>query len=177
MSEREPHEDERRLQALFDQTASEPEPEVLDRLARSAAQIPEVRRPWYEKLWRRQPWAMGVVAAAAALALVVGMSLDDDAAPRDPVALVTPSAGTAAPVPSAVTDEGLDELLAFDVTDSLDGEVATLDADPLGAWDDGEDVLLANDNPIEALDLLFYDPFDEVDTLGSAFDDVLAEGG
>lgn len=173
MNELEPQDDERRLQALFDQTAPAPEPDVLQRMARAAARIPESSVPWYRKLWLTRPWAVGMLATAAALTLIVGISLDDEATRRDPGAV---AASAPAEVPSA-SEDGLDELLAFEVTDDLDGDVAALDADPLSAWVDGDEVMLASDSPLEALDLLFFDTLDDVDTLGHAFDDVLAEGG
>ena len=170
--------DEAALRALFDETAQPPDPQAIQRMARAAAQIPELHRPWYQKLWSRPYAAMGLAAAAAA-ALIIGIQ---DPTPPDPSAGRTaglPTAGlSAAGLPTStasVEDTSLDELLAFELTDNGDDEVAALDADPFTGWDEDGDTV--DDHPAAALDVLYGDDFSDIELLGSAFDDVLTEGG
>ena len=165
-------EDEQGLQELFDRTANEPDELALQRMARKAAQIPETRRaPWY-----RSPWVAGAAAVAAAVALYVGLPASDDGL----TSLFTSSPTTTASTTSPLVKDVDQELLVFDIADDVEevppNEVA-LDADPLTALEGGDDVMLASDNPLYALDLLFVDAYDEPDVLGGAFDDVLTEGG
>lgn len=158
------------LKALFDETASAPEPATLQRMARAAAQIPRAPVPWYAKLWSPRSFALGA-ALAAAVALVWVVRHDE---PQwAPVA-----SAPAVPSGEEVPDE-LNELLAFELSDDIDGSpeaepLAALDADPLTAWDE-DDTL---DDPfLSALDVLILDDDDDVELLGLVFDDMLTEGG
>ncbi len=178
-TELEPDDDERALQALFDQTAQPPDTATLQRIARKAAQIPSAR-PWYQPVWLRGPWGAVAVSAAAALALVVGLLSLRDGDRHRPIATTTAPLAGSAPSSSPQGDE-LDALLAFDLTESTepDDALEPLDIDPLAAWVDDDAALLASDEPVDlgALDLLFVDAFADSELLGGAFDDVLAEGG
>ena len=158
------------LQALFDDTASPPDPVALQRMARAAAQIPKTPVPWYAKLWSPRPVALGA-ALAAAVALVWVVRQDDTT--------VAPVASAPALPSSDDVPDDLNELLAFELSDDVDGSLvdeplAVLDADPLAAWDEDDGL---DDAFLSALDVLIIDDDDDVELLGLVFDDMLTEGG
>ncbi len=178
--------DEHRLRALFDESAPEPASGVLQRMARAAAHIPEARRPWYRRLWARSPLVLGGLAAATA-ALAMWMNLGGDhvanmGAKVRRAQLETAHSmvaeGLSPELPGS--DAALEELLAFDLTDETEDDLVALDADPLAAWDGGDEMSLAQDHPIRAMDLLFMgdsDNTDDVEMLGNIYEDILGEGG
>ena len=172
-----PSEDERQLQALFDETASKPEPAVLQRMARAAAQIPDLRQPWYRQLWSPRALAISAMIGAAALALVMTLGKDDGNRVGPLVEQSSVTAPTTSDPTAPSNDEAIEELLAFELTDNGDEEVASLDADPMASWDGNDDGFLVDDHPISALDVLFVDGDDDIEMLGTIFDDMLAEGG
>jgi len=164
--------DERRLQALFDATAAEPSQPQLDRLARGAATIPE-QQPRLSWRWLR----IGApLALAAALALGVWLSREQgpQGLPAGPIAEGSgQTVPTAPPSTTEPSDEELDELaLDFDLDDGDDDMIA-LD-DPLAALDFGSAAMFS---PGSLLDLL--DPPDEdaiTDAAAESFNALLEDG-
>lgn len=147
----EEHHDEERLRALFDETAVDASDEALHRMARRAALIPEQAvAPW----WRRvAPWAAIAVAAAAALAIVVGRDAPS-VAPNAPIAShrdATPAPDVAPDVApqtapyETVRDEEVEAWLALADDETLAEDDSS---DPLAALGDGS-------GEFDALDMLF----------------------
>jgi hypothetical protein len=154
--------DDPQLKALFDATAEEPSREVLDRLARHAATVPD-RAPVGVLGWVRTRWWSPLVLAAATLTVVAGAWLvlrSPETPDGAPVAATTP-APAEAPLPD-------DDAFAFDDATQADMEsaVVMLDATPL-------DEALADDDldPLAALDV-----GQPVDGLG-LFDVLIAPDG
>jgi hypothetical protein len=153
--------DERRLAALFDETAPEASPDALARMARKAALVPAARRPWYRRVFARPLFAGAAVALAAAAALVLYLRAPHDT-PRDPIASAVVPGGE---------DGDDDALFAFELGDD-DGAragVPPLDADPF-ARDEP-------DHPIAALELLFSEDESEMELLDAALAELDPEGG
>ena len=77
-------ETEQGLKAIFDETASEPTHDQLNRMARAAARVPDTApQPWFRR-WRIMlPTA---VAATAALAAAVFFMQPEAPAPDGPIA-------------------------------------------------------------------------------------------
>ena len=165
--------DQRQLQALFDATAHEPDPGLLDRLARAAARLPEAKaQPWWH--WLR--WAVPATLATA-LALALWLGRGEAPTPGAP----TPVAETREPapseLPSALPEESPseDELaLEYDQLDDDTDALDELDDDPLAAL---EMSAAAVASPSSLLDLL--DPEDDDAALEAAADgfNALLEGG
>lgn len=135
--------DERRVRDLFDATHEEASQQALDRLARSAAQIPGSRPSWFRR-WRIA-LGVGLAGALAAVALLAAQATPDAGAPEVATPTVTaPTVDAVAPNEDeafvaevlAIPDHEDDELALFDeeLTDGLDS-TGRQDSDPLVALD------------------------------------------
>jgi hypothetical protein len=150
MNDPERMQEDEQLKALFDATAEEPSREVLDRLARHAALVPE-RAPRGVLGWLRQRWwsplALGFAAVTVAAVAWIVMRTPG----QPPGRSVAPVAQLTAPQPSSSAAQP-DELLAFadeTTVEELESTMVMLETTPLeDALDDGDDL-----DPLAALDV------------------------
>jgi hypothetical protein len=133
-------EEQRQLQALFDETATDAPQDQLNRLARYAAQIPEAMpQPWWSMKWLKQ---VLVIASVVAASMILITQFRPDARGPGPAPTIAMTKDSAPE--KVVPDE--EDVELFAILDAPDEEAV----DPLASLELDDDSY-----PLDVFDVLF----------------------